>query len=353
MSDNGGSTRLSIAAKAGILLLLGFVLVAVFADFLAPYDHTSQSRNLPNASISTISFSNDDSGSFSLVPRVFEPKMTDALLQSYTHDPSRSAKVEFFAKGYSYRLLGVIPLDRHLFGTGSDEIGLHLLGTDALGRDRFSRLLIAIRFSLIVCTIGAAFASIVGIALGLVGGYAGKMADTVISGVADAVISLPSMIVILAARVAFPLELPPMTAALLLVGLFTFTGWAEMTRLTRGLVKRTRTLDYITAARISGVSGSRILVRHILPNIARPLLTQATLILPAFLLVEATLSFLGVGLQEPEPSLGNMLAAANDLTQLREHAFVLLSPAIVIALFVLAVRLTNTGFNTNEDRKNF
>ncbi|MCC6452111.1 MAG: ABC transporter permease [Acidobacteria bacterium] len=350
MSDSGAKKRLSIAAKAGLFLLAGFVFIAIFADFLAPYDHTSQSRSLPNAPISAISFS-DENGSFSLIPRVFEPKMTDALRQSYTHDPSRSAKVELFAKGYSYRLLGVIPLDRHLFGTDSDEIGLHLLGTDALGRDRLSRLLIAIRFSLIVCTIGAAFASLVGIALGLVGGYAGKIVDTVISGVADAVISLPSMIVILAARVAFPLELPPMTAALLLVGLFTFTGWAEMTRLTRGLVKRTRTLDYITAARISGVSSGRILVRHILPNIARPLLTQATLILPAFLLAEATLSFLGVGLQEPEPSLGNMLAAANDLTQLREHAFVLLSPAIVIALFVLAVRLTNTGFSSNEDRE--
>ncbi len=343
-------SRVSVAATAGLILLVCFAFVAIFADALAPYDHTDQSRTLPNAPISTITFS-DEAGNFSIRPNVLAPKMTDALRQTYEADPSRSAKVELFAKGYAYRLLGFIPLERHLFGTSDPEIRLHLLGTDALGRDRLSRLLIAIRFSLIVCTIGAVCASLLGIMLGLVGGYAGKVLDTAIVGVADAVIALPAMIVILAARVAFPLELPPMTAAVLLIGLFTFTGWAEMTRLTRGLVKRTRTLDFITAARISGVSGTRILIRHILPNIARPLLTQATLILPAFLLAEATLSFLGVGLQEPEPSLGNMLAAASDLTQLREHAFILLSPAIVIALFVLAVRLINTGINTNEDRE--
>lgn len=344
------SSRASAAATAGIALLACFAFVAIFADALAPYDHTDQSRTLPNAPISTIAFS-DEAGNFSFRPRVLAPKMTNALRQRYEADTSRSAKIELFTKGYNYHLFGFVPLDRHFFGTTDNDIRLHLLGTDALGRDRLSRLLIAIRFSLIVCTIGAVLASLLGVVLGLVGGYAGKVLDTVIVGVADAVISLPAMIVILAARVAFPLELPPLTAAILLIGLFTFTGWAEMTRLTRGLVKRTRTLDYVTAARISGVSGTRILLRHISPNVARPLLTQATLILPAFLLAEATLSFLGVGLQEPEPSLGNMLAAASDLTQLREHAFVLLSPAIVIALFVLAVRLTNSGVNTNEDRE--
>jgi len=347
MNRNSGA---SVAATIGIALLACFAFVAIFADFLAPYDYTDQSRTLPNAPISTVTFT-DEAGNFSIRPRVFAVRMTDALRQTYEADTSRSAKAELIAKGYEYRLLGFLPLECHLFGTNDNDVRLHLLGTDALGRDRLSRMLTAIRFSLIVCTIGAVCASLFGIMLGLVGGYAGKVLDTVIAGVADAVISLPAMIVILAARVAFPLELPPLTAAILLIGLFTFTGWAEMTRLTRGLVKRTRTLDYITAARISGVGGSRILVRHILPNIARPLLTQATLILPAFLLAEATLSFLGVGLQEPEPSLGNMLAAASDLAQLREHAFVLLSPAIVIALFVLAVRLTNTGINTNEDRE--
>ncbi|HQZ81654.1 MAG TPA: ABC transporter permease [Pyrinomonadaceae bacterium] len=340
----------SAAATAGIALIALFAFVAIFADLLAPYDYTVQSRTLPNAPISTVAFT-DDAGNFSLRPRIFASKMTDALRQTYEADTSRSAKIKLFAKGYDYRLLGFIPVDRHIFGTTDKDIRLNLLGTDALGRDRLSRLITAIRFSLIVCTIGAVLASLLGIMIGLVGGYAGKAVDTMIAGVADAVISLPAMIVILAARVAFPLELPPFTAAMLLIGLFTFTGWAEMTRLTRGLVKRTRTLDYITAARISGLSGARILLRHILPNIARPLLTQTTLILPAFLLAEATLSFLGVGLQEPEPSLGNMLAAASDLTQLREHTFVLLSPAIVIALFVLAVRLTNTGINTNEDRE--
>jgi peptide/nickel transport system permease protein len=335
---------LPLSAAVGIILLSLFAFAAIFADHLAPYDRAEQSRRLPNAPISQVSFT-DAAGNPAVFPRVFEPQMDDALRQTYTFDAKTWATFRLFPKGYQYRLFGFIPLERHLFGTDREDVRIHILGTDALGRDRFSRLVIAIRFSLIVCSIGALAASLLGIALGLVGGYSGKVVDTVIAGVADAVISLPAMIVILAARVAFPLELPPLTAAILLIGLFTLTGWAEMTRLTRGLVKRTRSLDFVTAAKISGVSGPRILVRHILPNIARPLLTQATLILPAFLLAEATLSFLGVGLQEPEPSLGNMLAAANDLSQLREHTFVVLTPAILIALFVLGVRLMNGGLD--------
>jgi peptide/nickel transport system permease protein len=153
----------------------------------------------------------------------------------------------------------------------------------------------------------------------------------------------------LAVRVAFPLELPPVTAAAMLIGIFSLTGWAEMARLTRGLVKKVLVLDYIAAARVAGTSRIKIAMRHILPNIARPLATQATLILPAFLLAEATLSFLGVGLQEPEPSLGNVLAAASELSQLQKHPFLLLSPAFVIALFVLAVRLVANGLKENDN----
>jgi peptide/nickel transport system permease protein len=224
---------------------------------------------------------------------------------------------------------------------------VHLLGTDQLGRDRFSRLMSEIRFSLLVSPIGTVLACLIGITFGAVSGYAGRAVDAVMMGIADTVISLPTLILILAARAAFPLELPPVTAATLLISIFALTGWAEMARLARGQVVAVKQREYIVAARSIGLTETRILWRHILPNIAGPLITQATLILPAFFLAEVALSFLGVGLQEPEPSLGNMLTAASDITQLGRQPLVMLSPAIVIFLFVLGTRLLSHGRRQN------
>ncbi|MEP6705340.1 MAG: ABC transporter permease subunit, partial [Acidobacteriota bacterium] len=128
-------------------------------------------------------------------------------------------------------------------------------------------------------------------------------------------------------------------AAILLLLIFALTGWAEMARLARGLVSDIRRREFVTAAVATGVTQTRILFRHILPNISRPLVTQALLMLPAFLLAEVALSYLGVGVQEPEASLGNMLTAAGDLNQLRAQPISILSPAIAIFVFVLGIRL--------------
>jgi peptide/nickel transport system permease protein len=154
------------------------------------------------------------------------------------------------------------------------------------------------------------------------------------------------LILILGVRAAFPLELPMTRAALLLLLIFALTGWAEMARLTRGLVLSLRQREFVVAAVALGVSQSRVLFRHILPNILPSLRTRAFLLLPTFLLAEVALSYLGVGLQEPEPSLGNMLTAASDLDQLRSQPFSILSPAFAVLLFTLGVRLI--GRNERE-----
>jgi peptide/nickel transport system permease protein len=213
------------------------------------------------------------------------------------------------------------------------------LGTDALGRDRLSRLLLASRFSLVVGPLGTLLASALGILLGCVAGYAGRMMDAALMRTADAMMALPTLVLILAARAAFPLELPPSRAALLLIIIFTVVGWAEMARLARGLVMALRRREFVLAAESLGLSKRRVLFRHILPNAARPLIVQVTLMLPAFLLVETSLSFLGVGLQEPSPSWGNMLTAASDITLLGEQPLLLLMPALALFLFVLGVHL--------------
>jgi peptide/nickel transport system permease protein len=338
----------ALAAGAGIVSV--FALIAVFAGFLAPYDYREQTRQEPSAPATNLRFVDAD-GSFHLRPFIYSRGLADAREMRYEEDTSRPYQVDFFARGSTYSLVGLVETDIHLFGVERDGPRVRLLGTDALGRDRFSRLLYAIRFSLIVSPLGMLLACLIGTFVGSVSGYASRTIDGVIMAVADTMISLPTLILILAARAAFPLELPPMTAGLLLVGIFALTGWAEMARLTRGLVVAVREREFITAARSIGASEAGILWRHVLPNIASPLIIQATLILPAFLLAEVALSFLGVGLQEPEPSLGNMLSAAGDITQLSSSPFLTLSPALAIFLFVLGLRLIGWHRTRGVDSK--
>jgi len=333
--DGFSRRRTDRVAIFGWLVVGLFALSAVFAGFLAPYDHGAQSRFEPSAPATRIHFSG-------LTPIIHPRRVEDPLRRTYTEDTSVSFPVGFFVRGYSYKLLGIGETNVHLFGVRSTSgiaPRINLLGTDQLGRDRFSRLLYAVRFSLIVTMIGVLVACLVGIAIGGVSGYAGGLVDTFLMGATDAMLALPTLILILGVRAAFPLELPMTRAAMLLLLIFALTGWAEIARLTRGLVLSLRQREFVVAAVALGVSQTRVLFRHILPNILPSLRTRAILLLPTFLLAEVALSYLGVGLQEPEPSLGNMLTAASDLDQLRSQPFNVLSPAIAVLLFTLAVRL--------------
>jgi peptide/nickel transport system permease protein len=323
----------------GWLVIGVFTLFAVFAGFFAPYDYSAQSRSEPTAPATKIHFNG-------VTPFIYPRRVEDPLHRTYTEDTSVAFHVGLFVRGYSYKLLGLIETDVHLFGVRSTSgiaPRINLLGTDQLGRDRFSRLLYAVRFSLIVALAGVLVACLVGISIGAVSGYAGRLVDTSLMGVTDAMLALPALILILGVRAAFPLELPITRAALLLVLIFALTGWADMARLTRGLVLSLRKREFVVAAVALGLSQTRVLFRHILPNILPSLRTRALLLLPAFLLAEVALSYLGVGLQEPEPSLGNMLTAASDLDQLRLQPFSVLSPALAVLVFTLGVRLIGRG----------
>jgi peptide/nickel transport system permease protein len=335
LKDNFIRRRTDRVAVFGWLVIGLFALSAVFAGFLAPYDYSAQSRSEPSAPATGIHFSG-------LTPIIHPRRVADPLHRTYTEDTSVTYPVGFFVRGYSYKLFGIGETDVHLFGVRSSAgmaPRINLLGTDQLGRDRFSRLLYAVRFSLIVTLIGVLVACLIGISIGGVSGYAGRFVDTFLMGVTDSMLALPTLILILGARAAFPLELPVTRAALLLLLIFALTGWTEMARLTRGLVLSFRKREFVVAAVALGVSQKRVLFRHILPNILPSLRTRALLLLPTFLLAEVALSYLGVGLQEPEPSLGNMLTAASDLDQLRSQPFSVLSPALAVLFFTLGIRL--------------
>jgi peptide/nickel transport system permease protein len=330
-------------------LIAGFVVLVLFGDFIAPYDHTQQIRNSPASPPSRIRFV-DVEGRIHVRPFIYRTILADPLSRTYAEDTSTRSDISFFVPGEGYALFGLVPARTHLFGleTAAPDIRINVLGTDDLGRDRFSRLIQAIRFSLIVAPLGAFLAWLIGFAVGLVSGYSGRRADSALMGIADTMLALPALILILAARAAFPLELPPFRAAVLLILIFALTGWAEIARITRSLVRSIKEQEFVLAAKCVGLSDLSIVIRHILPNALPAIVRQGLVVLPYFLLAEAALSFLGVGVQEPAPSLGNLLAAAADINRLQREPFLVLAPGIVIALFMLAVRLLGSSLDRNS-----
>ncbi|HEX8459537.1 MAG TPA: ABC transporter permease [Pyrinomonadaceae bacterium] len=370
-----GRTRRRLARRwqliLGLSIVSTFYLVALLANFIAPYDASEQSRRQPLAPPTSIRF-RDTEGRWHARPFIYKMRLADPLTRTYSEDTTERFPLALFTRGHAYKLLGLFPADTHLFGIASDATThatqntnagstqstnvpstqnaetsasqrIYLLGTDEFGRDRLSRLLVASRFSLAVGPLGTLLAGVLGVFLGCVSGYAGRKVDAVLMRAADAMLALPDLVLILAARAAFPLVLPPTRAGLLLVGIFIAIGWAEMARLARGLVLGLREREFVLAAVSLGLTETRILFRHILPNASRPLVVQLSLMLPAFLLAETALSFLGVGVQEPAASWGNMLMAASNLTLLARQPFILLTPAFAIFLFVLGVRLLSEG----------
>ena len=235
--------RVIRAGKAFALVITAVIII--FGDFITPYPYEKQIREQPYAPASTIRFI-DPQGIFHLRPFVYQRQLVDRLNFGYEELTDVLYPITVFAQDGSGSI--------RLFGTSSETVRVNLLGTDALGRDRYSRLVIALRFSLVVCIIGTLLAALIGTVFGMLSGYAGRIGDAVMMGIADSVLALPTLIIILAARAAFPLELPPVRAAILLILIFALTGWAEMARLARALVRRSREQEYVKAAKAGGSS---------------------------------------------------------------------------------------------------
>ena len=308
--------------RISLVVLAGFHVLAVFAGFFAPYSYREQHRSYPLAPPMRPHLFHD--GVFEGGPFVYPLHPTDD--GGYELDRSRTVALRWLARGPTYTLLGILESDIHLFGVDGGE-PVFLLGTDALGRDYLSRLLYGGQVSLSAGIVGTALAMVVAIALGGFAGYFGGLADSLIMRAADVFLSLPWIYVLLGARAFLPLDMEPWTAFLVIVGLLGTLGWAGPARVVRGVVASSLSREFVTAARSAGATDTHVLVRHILPQAWGVVLTQAAILVPAYMLAEVTLSFLGLGVAEPVPSWGNMLAAFHQdgLLSLRLR---LLSPAV-------------------------
>jgi peptide/nickel transport system permease protein len=214
------------------------------------------------------------------------------------------------------------------------------MGTDSLGRDIFSRVLYGLRFSLLVGLISIFVTALIGTSLGSLAGWKGGWFDKGVMRICDLFLSLPGLFLILGIRAVFPVEMSAANTLWLMVFIFALLGWGVVTRVIRGQVLSLKQREYVLAARTMGAPDWYIVVRHILPFSSNYLVVQCALFVPLFILGEITLSFLGVGVQEPDVSLGNLLIAASSLRAMTLHPWEAIP---VVVIFVLVFSLNFVG----------
>ena len=305
---------------AAVLVL--WHLVFIYAGFLAPYDPAEQDRDLPYSAPAHWQF--HDSQGFHLRPYVCRPYDLAAASQQQQCYP-----LQFFVHGWRYSFAGM-QWSLHLFGVPAPG-RIAILGTDAYGRDMCSRLLFGGRVSLAIGLLAVLVSLLVAMLIGAVSGYYGNWTDELLMGGAELFLVVPWLYFLLVLRAMLPLHLSPFATFLLVVGVIGSLGWARPMRLIRGVVLSARERNYVLAARGFGASDTYLLRRHIAPSTTGVLLTQAALLVPQFVAAEAALSFFGLGVSEPVPSWGNMLAALQQYSVLVSYWW-MLAPAVALVI---------------------
>jgi len=339
------SPRASVSAGANrrncrlVLGLLGVVyLSTVFAGFLAPSDPATQNRDFSFASPTRLHFV-DGTGRLHLRPFVYG--LAGARDSGgYAEDPGRRYPVRFFVRGAPYRVAGILGGNLHLFGTDSPG-RLFLMGSDDYGRDQFSRFLYGGQISLFAGLLGAGLSLGIGVVLGGLAGFYGAWVDETIMRAAELFLALPWMYLLLAVRMALPLQIEPAEAFLLVLAVIGLIGWARPARLIRGIVLSARLRDYVAAARSLGASDLYLLRRHVWPQVLGIALTQGALLVPQYILAEVTLSFFGLGVGEPVPSWGNMLASLQRYQVLSSYWWMFVPGLALVPVFLLYYALAD------------
>lgn len=332
---------------AGLFGTIFIVCLAVFAGFIAPNAPETKDRKAiysPPQIIRII----DENGSFAK-PFVleFEEQMNPNTFE-ITFIPSFEKKVpvSFFAEGPEWEFLGVT-FTTHLFGAENGN-QIHLLGTDGLGRDVFSRMMYGSRITLLMGFLVMAAACVIGTIVGVSSGYFGGTVDTVIQRIIEFVKSFPDLPLYLALVAVLPRRADPVLIFILFACILVLLQWANLARELRGKVIAIRSVDFVRAAVAVGASDSRIISRHIIPNMSSHVIVWATYVMPEVILLESFLSFLGVGVQQPMVSWGVMLNAVRDFQSLAAASW-LLSPVAMIILSVLSFNALGDGMRDAMD----
>ncbi|GAK51639.1 binding-protein-dependent transport systems inner membrane component [Candidatus Moduliflexus flocculans] len=333
------------AAIIGGIVILLFYLAAIFADFLSPYtveERLTQYSYMPPQPVHF--FNQGKLGLF--VYKMKTGRDPKTLKKVFETDKSVAIPIKFFHRGKPYKLMGLFPTNMHLFGV--QEGPVCLLGTDGQGRDMLSRVLIGSQLSLSVGLIGVFLSLLLGAVLGIASGYYGGWIDDLIQRAIEVVRSFPSIPLWMALTAALPAHWPPVRTYFTITIILSLIGWTWLARQLRGKVLALREEDFVMAARLLGASDVWVIFKHLIPATFSHIIVIATLSMPAMILAESSLSFLGLGLRPPLTSWGVLLKEAQNIQSLVLYPWLLL-PGAFVAVSILAFNFLGDGLRDAAD----
>jgi peptide/nickel transport system permease protein len=332
-----------------LVLVSLMLIVSIFADFFAPMD--PKEANLPFAPPDVIAFEDPD-GNFSLIPYVypigdtgeFDPITFQPLTGLIKDNPT---PVGFFVEGYSYHLLWFIPSNIHFFGA-VDGRPIQLLGTDKFGRDILSRGIVGSRISLMIALAVVTLTTIVGTLVGITSGYIGGRLDSWVQRFVDFVLAFPQLPLYLALTSLIPVTAPSNVFLSFVIFVMAVLGWAQLSREVRSKTLSLARIEYVRAAIAVGATDSRIITRHILPNVLSHIIVAVTLAIPSVVLLESFLGFLGFAVKPPLISWGLMLQDTGTFSVIGSYPWIL-SPVIFVLVTVFAFNALGDGLRDAID----
>lgn len=332
---------------AGLTASLFIMFTAVFAPFIAPYTVQTKDRVTIYSPPQTLRILTESGSVTTPFVLGFEEIMDPNTFEITFEDSyEKSVPIKLFAQGPAFTFWGM-DFTTHLFGGAEGEF-VHLLGTDGLGRDVFSRMIYGSRVTLLMGFLVMGTACIIGTLVGVASGYFGGLTDTVIQRIIEFVKSFPDLPLYLALVALLPRNVDPIATFVMFAGIIVLLQWANLARELRGKVIAIRSVEFVRAAVAVGASDKRIITKHIIPNMSSHIIVWATYVLPEVILLESFLSFLGVGIQQPLVSWGVMLNAVRDFQSLASAPW-LLAPVGMIILSVLAFNALGDGLRDAMD----
>ena len=338
--------RHKLGLVSAVFLAVSYLMMP-FAGFIAPYTPNERNADHLYAAPQMIHFFHE--GKF-IGPFVYPETATADLEQFrwvYTSDYDHPAKLEFFCKGGTHYFLGFIKTDRHLF-CAPEGATVFLWGADRLGRDVFSRIFYGGQLSLTVGLIGITVSFVLGISIGGIAGYFGGWIDWVVNRIIEVLRSIPELPLWLALSAAVPSHWGPVAVFFIISIILGLLDWPGLARAVRSKFLSLREEEFVRAAEMMGAKPSRIIRKHLLPNFASHLIASAMLSIPAMILGETALSFLGLGLRAPAVSWGVMLNDAQNLASIEIYPWTAI-PMLPVIFVVLAFNFLGDGLRDSLD----